>query len=65
MWVPGRSGAAVPSCRYVEGTAFTGLPSRFEVCGESPCVNAAVLEIDESTGAALRIARVFRRMDSL
>lgn len=44
---------------------LTGLPSRFEVCGESPCVNAAVLEIDESTGAALRIARVFRRMDSL
>ena len=44
---------------------LTGLPSRFEVCGESPCVNAAVLEIDESTGAAVRIARVFRRMDSL
>ena len=44
---------------------LTGLPSRFEVCGEFPCVNAAGLEIDESTGTALRIARVFRRMDSL
>ena len=44
---------------------LTGLPSRFEVCGESPCVNAAVLELDETTGMAVRIERVFRRMDSL
>ena len=44
---------------------LTGLPSRFEVCEDSPCLNAAVLELDETTGMAVGIARVFRRMDPM
>ena len=42
---------------------LTGLPSRFEVCEQSPFLNAVVLEVDETTGTALRIERVFRSME--
>lgn len=42
---------------------LTGLPSRFEVCEDSPFINAVVLEVDEASGAATRVERIFRRVD--
>ena len=38
---------------------LTGRPARFETAGESPRLSGVVLEIDESTGSAISIQRVW------
>ena len=42
---------------------LTGMPARFEVCADSPAVNATVIETDDATGLAVGIARVIRPVE--
>ena len=42
---------------------LTGMPSRFEMCLDDPAFNGVVIETDDNTGLAVKITRIFKRVE--
>lgn len=43
---------------------LTGMPSKFEVSGEGPALNGVVVTLDDETGRAVDIVRIFERLSN-
>ena len=54
----GQGGILGVSVETVLPKFLTGMPTKFEMCEDSPAFDGAVLDVDEATGLAERIVRV-------